>query len=302
MKPSMCWIIYNGNLNSAKFTDFAQWMARAAEDAGITPILIKNNELLPLLHERKLLLAGKETELPAFVIFGDKDLFLARQLELLGIPVYNSAETIERCDHKGKMYQALAAQGLPLPKTIIAPKIFHTLSNDDHLALFTAHLSFPLVIKEAYGSFGMQVYLVHNETELREKVAALGATEYIVQEMITSSWGKDIRLNVVGGQVIAAMQRSSETDFRANITAGGRSMPYDPSDEEVALAIACASAVNAAFAGVDLLFGPDGSPIVCEINSNAHIRSIYECTQIDVAPAMIAHIQSDLARRNGMIG
>ena len=63
------------------------------------------------------------------------------------------------------------------------------------------------------------------------------------------------------------MKRISEKDFRANVSNGGRMEVYEPTDEEKKLAIRCASLVGADFAGVDLLFGEDGSPIVCEINS-----------------------------------
>ncbi len=85
------------------------------------------------------------------------------------------------------------------------------------------------------------------------------------------------------------MKRQSETDFRANVTSGGTTEIYDPTLEERHLAIAATKAVGADFAGVDLLIGEHG-PIVCEVNSNPHIRSIYECTGVDVAIPMIDHI------------
>src|SRR5699024_9844967 len=111
---------------------------------------------------------------------------------------------------------------------------------------------------------------------------------------IHSSYGKDIRLNVVGNHVVAAMLRKSDNDFRANVTAGGRMYPYQPSQEEKELAITCSQLVGADFAGVDLLFGENDEPILCEINSNAHFKNIFDCTGIDVTKDMMIYIKKQL--------
>ena len=52
--------------------------------------------------------------------------------------------------------------------------------------------------------------------------------------------------------------------------------------------------VRADFAGVDMLFDEDGSPILCEINSNAHMKNIYECTGVDVVEHIIRYIKGKL--------
>src|SRR5699024_3810694 len=157
------------------------------------------------------------------VIFADKDIYLAKQLELLGIPVFNSADTIEVSDDKIKTYQYLAEQEIPIPKTIVAPKTL-----DLPLALadgFIQHtikmLGFPLVMKETFGSFGEQVYLVHNEAELHVQMKGIAGKPFMFQQFIDSSYGVDLRLQVVGDKVVTAMKRVSENDFRPNVTSGG---------------------------------------------------------------------------------
>ena len=90
--------------------------------------------------------------------------------------------------------------------------------------------------------------------------------------------------------MVAAMMRVSETDFRANVTNGGIMRPFEPSPAFSAMAIAASEQVGADFSGVDLLFGEDGNPVLCEINSNAHIKNIYDCTGIDVTEAIFDHI------------
>lgn len=38
----------------------------------------------------------------------------------------------------------------------------------------------------------------------------------------------------------------------------------------------------------------DGSPAVCEVNSNAHIKNLAECTGHDVSQDILEHIVSSL--------
>src|SRR5699024_11985759 len=92
------------------------------------------------------------------------------------------------------------------------------------------YFNFPFVIKEAFGSFGEQVYLVHNKSDVENALDKIGDRPFMCQEFINSSYGKDIRLQVVGDDVITTMKRSSEIDFRANITSGGKMDTYTPSE------------------------------------------------------------------------
>lgn len=287
------WIIYNGTLPGNKFIDFAEWLQRAATKQGSSTNLLKNNDLLTYFNHNQLdLLQMNPKKLPNYVIMTDKDLYLTRQLELLGIPVYNSAKTIEISDDKIFTHQILAASGIPTPKTIVAPKIYFQTAAlaDDFFTKIIAVLGLPLIIKESFGSFGEQVYLVKTLEELRYQVNKIGAKPYFFQEFVQTSSGRDLRIQVVGDQVIAAMKRTAVDDFRANVTNGGTMAAHTPTDKEVEIAIQASKAIGAHFSGVDLLYGPDDEPVVCEINSNAHILNLYDCTGINCADAMLKHI------------
>lgn len=287
------WIIYNGYLPGNKFLDFAEWIQAAASRRNVQTEILKNNELLTYLTENSLeIIRNSTVELPDFVVFTDKDIYLARQLELMGVRVFNSARTIEISDDKIATYQTLAAHNLPIPKTIAAPKMFAgsaTFNPDDYKEAITK-LGYPMIIKEAFGSFGEQVYLVYNEREMHAKLTELQGKPLVLQEFISSSYGRDIRIHVTGEKVVASMTRHAEDDFRANVTAGGTMQPYQPTTYEKKLAIAAAQAIGAEFAGVDLLFGLNEKALICEINSNAHIRNIYNCTGVNVAESMMDHI------------
>lgn len=286
-----CWIVYNGFLPGNKFVDFAQMLQEAAEQRGHHATLYKNSELIALL-QRNIALSGSP-ELPDYVIFTDKDIYLAKQLELLGMPVYNSAETIAISDDKIRTYQLLAKNNLPMPTTLVAPKNYG-LDMPFEQTFFDAVLNqfrFPFIVKEAFGSFGEQVYLIKDEKELLKIVSDISARPFMVQEFVESSYGKDLRLQVVGDEVVASMKRTAENDFRANVTAGGRMEPYEPSKQESDIALQATKAIGADFAGVDLLFGENG-PVICEINSNAHIRNLLDATGINVAPHIVRYIEN----------
>lgn len=295
-----CWIIVNGYLQQKKFSELAIFMKEAAERKKITASIVRHTEIIAVLDNGKPGLKGSFSDsLPDFIIFMDKDIQLARHLEMMGIPVYNGSDSIEICDSKAKTHQALANHGIPMPGTVFPPFTYEGIQRDDFQAFkeIGKYLGYPLVVKEAYGSFGEQVYLVDAETELLELVQKIAHKPFILQEFVESSKGRDIRLNVVGGKVVASMLRTSETDFRANVTNGGKMLAYTPTPEETELAVKCADILGIDFAGIDLLFGENG-PLLCEVNSNSHLLNIYDCTGVNVADYMIDYIlEKEAAKR-----
>lgn len=284
-----CWIIYNGSLVSDKFLDQARLMAEACENAHVTPIIYKNYDI-------KMNLAKPLENRPDFVIFLDKDILLATYLKNRGIPIFNDPDVIETCDNKAKQYIALANANIRIPMTIIAPKVYpkFTIRHSGYFEDVLETLGLPMVIKEGHGSFGMKVYLIHTEEAFYDKVDELRGIDFVFQQYIASSFGRDIRVNTIGNTVVAAMYRHSEDDFRANITNGGKASAIELTAAQRDLALAAAHAVGADFAGVDLLFDEQDEPIVCEVNAASHIRNIYNVTGINVGDAFVQYILKKL--------
>ncbi|WP_342535854.1 RimK family alpha-L-glutamate ligase [Sporosarcina sp. FSL K6-3508] len=284
-----CWVIYNGSLTSDKFADQAHLIQEAAERAGVQATILKNYEL-PMNLQKPI------QNPPDFVVFLDKDTLLASYLKQAGIPIFNDPDVIETCDNKAKQYLELANTGIPMPKTIIAPKVYanFTIRDSGYYERVLDELGLPMIIKEGHGSFGMKVYLIESEESFYEKVDELRGVDYVFQEFIETSRGRDLRVNIVGDTIVAAMYRYSETDFRANITNGGIAEVVDLTAEQESLALRAAKAVGAEFAGVDLLYGANDEPLVCEVNAAAHIRNIYTVTGINVADAMIEYILGEI--------
>lgn len=231
-----------------------------------------------------------------FVIFWDKDIAAARRIVRHGIPVFNSPDAIRICDSKSETAEALLSAGLPTPRTLVAPMTYEAVgyTKDDFVVRAVELLGLPIVIKECYGSFGEQVYLAATREEAYRTVRQIGAKPFLFQEFVASSFGTDIRVNVVGDRAVSAMRRTGKAgDFRSNIAHGGVGEPYPLSREEAALAVAAARAVGADFAGVDLLFGENGS-LVCEVNSNPHFTGTYKATGSNLAVPILEHILKNI--------
>ncbi len=278
-------LIVNKFLKSNKFDDIYSRLKESFERLGVGLSVYTNADLLHTV--------GGDinfSDKPDFILFWDKDISLAKAIEAHGIKVFNSSSAIEVCDDKSKMHLALSS--LPMPKTVIAPMTFPNIGFTDTGFLNNVEtlLGFPIVVKECFGSFGAQVYLAKDMDELRKVVKAHESVPLLFQEFITESSGRDIRINVVGDKVVTAMLRESKFgDFRSNITLGGTALPYSPTDEECELALLATKRLGLDFAGVDILFGPDG-PLLCEVNSNAHFKSTYDCTGVNLADFIAEHI------------
>lgn len=285
------WLIVNSFMDSDKFKEIYALLLESAQRKNISLKLLKSCEITDIVGSN---FAGHT--LPDFAIFWDKDVTLAQLLENAGLKIFNSANAIYACDNKAQTYINLAQAGIRIPETIIAPKTFEGIGYNDFSFLKNAvsRLGLPIIIKESYGSFGQQVFLANTLDEAKEIIKKIGHKEFVFQKFIQTSCGKDVRINVVGTQVVASMLRYNDNDFRSNITNGGNMNPFKPSEAQKQLALDAAKALNLDFAGVDILFGPDEEPIVCEVNSNPHFKSTLECTGVNLAEHIINYIAEEL--------
>lgn len=285
------WLVVNCFLDSHKYIEIYDLLKNGAKDHGIDIEIIPSDRILCQNFAKAC-----EYKIPDFVLFWDKDIVLARKFEMCGIPVFNSAHAIEVCDSKKLTFIYLDNKGIPTPKTICAPMTFEGVGYKtlNFLDYVISTLGFPFILKEEYGSFGQQVYMIKSKDEAISAINKANGRGLIFQEFISTSCGKDIRVNVVGGKVVASMMRYNENDFRSNITNGGKMMTINISKEQEDIAIKACNAIGLDFAGVDILFGKDDTPIVCEINSNPHFKSTLDCTGIDMSKYIIAHVISKL--------
>lgn len=262
-------LVVNHFLKTEKFETLHSHLQKSAKGKGINLKIVSNQEML--FNEEK----------PDFVLFWDKDTFLAKALENKGLKVFNSAKVIAICDDKAKTY--LALDGIvKQPKTIIAPLSFFDADFSTFVTMAVEKLGLPVVMKENKGSFGEQVYLCNSVDDV---LSHINGKPFLLQEYIECN-NSDIRLEVVGNKVVAGMKRSNKNDFRSNITNGGTAENYVPTEAEKALAIKACKTLGLDFGGVDIMNGDT----VCEVNSNAHIINLMNTTGVDIAPLIFEEI------------
>lgn len=291
------WLVVNHFLNTGKFSEIYEWIMEAAKANGMFVEKKTNAGLMCVLDDGS---DRRPEPRPDFVIFWDKDVRLAEFLELKGLRLFNSARAIAACDDKSLTHMSLYGKGIRMPKTVIAPKTFENIGYTDYAFLDEAarELGFPVIVKECFGSFGQWVYMACNYDELLDTVMKAGSRPLIFQEFMETSRGRDIRIQVVGGRPVAAMYRYSVNgDFRANVTNGARMKAYTPNDAQVEMAVRACELLGLDFAGVDILFGENDEPVLCEVNSNAHFKNIYDCTGVNVADHIMRHIKRCIEAR-----
>ncbi len=289
------WIVVNEYLRTPKFSELEKSIEKACDYYGIEHQIVTNADCLVCCESNRITTGiipyGNDP-----VLFWDKDIKLGKALEKTGHRLYNSSESISVCDDKTLTALKLASNNIRMPKTLIAPMTYSNIgyNNADFTDYVTENLGFPMIVKEAFGSFGAQVYMCGDYDELMDIVNKSASKTLLFQEYISTSHGRDIRLQVVGDKVTTAMYRYSENgDFRANITNGGSMKPYKANEAEKKYAVAAAELIGLDFCGVDMLFGDNDEPVVCEVNSNAHFINIDNCTGSDTAKDIIAYIISN---------
>lgn len=291
-------LIYNQSLYSEKYQKQLDLYGEAAKKQGISLDMYWNASFMPSIVHGK---SGFDVEISQyqFGLFLDKDTGLARQLERKGLTLYNSSESIGLCDSKIATFLHLADKGYPLPDTIFSTLQFPLSDSASgqsgvNLDLVADRLGFPLVVKEACGSYGEQVYLAENLEQLQGLSVEIGVKPHLFQRFVKSSRGVDVRIYVVGEKVCGGMKRVNHQDFRANLSSGGAILPYEPTKEVEELAISVTKDLGLTFSGVDILFDESGKPLLCEVNSSAHIKNYFDFFGHNLAEEIFGEIKKEV--------
>ncbi len=243
----------------------------------------------PALHYNGEELVGYDAVIPrigASVTF--YGLAVLRQFEMMGVYPVNESVAIGRSRDKLRSLQLLAREGIGLPVTAFA----HDPRQTEEVLKIAGGA--PVVIKLLEGTQGIGVVLGETHKSAKSVIEAFrGANvNILVQEFIKEAGSSDIRALVIGGKVVAAMQRTgAEGDFRSNLHRGGSAKPIRITPEERATALRAAKTLGLNVCGVDLLRSNHG-PVVMEVNSSPGLEGVEKATGIDVAGKIIEFMET----------
>ncbi len=300
------WILYGDDVESN--ADLAHEVRRFKEEAARLNIDLKvyrpaDFDLLVSEDTRdSILIHGKPVPLPDVVYpyfnHGDHSYFnmaIVRQFERSGVLVYNNAETIEKVRDKLHTHQVLAETGLPSPDTMLAKFPI----DDEMMATIESKLGFPVVVKTLDGALGIGVFLIENAKAFKDQMDLIGQTnpkiQLIFQKFVAASKGRDLRLFVVDGQVIASMERrAKEGDFKANYSGGGSVHKFDADRESIDIALKTSSSLNIQIGGIDLLFLQGGGYTVCEANTFPGFKGLEKASGVNVPQKIFQSMEKRL--------
>ena len=224
--------------------------------------------------------------LPDFVVSRQRNPHLSKRLEELGVPVFNPSRVCEICNDKYKTH--LFLKDIPCMRTVYAAN-GESISPD--------MFSFPLVVKPASGHGGDRVAMVSNQAELRTALTAIHPQPAIVQEMASDA-GRDLRVYVLFGKIVAAVMRTAQQGIVSNYKKGGAVALHTVSAKEKELAekvirrFADADA-PLALAGIDLIYH-QGMPVVNEVEDVVGSRMLYKVSDMDIISLYIRGIAQRL--------
>jgi ribosomal protein S6--L-glutamate ligase len=217
-------------------------------------------------------------------------LAVVRQFEMMGVYCVNESQAIARSRDKLRCLQILSRHDIGLPPTVYTRQAEHVPDCIERLD------GPPVVVKLVQGAQGIGVVLAESTRAASSVIEAFHGLEQniLIQKFIRESRGADIRALVVGRRVVAAMRRQGVSgEFRSNLHRGGtaRKMRLPPDYRKTALA--AARVLGLRVAGVDMIESGEG-PMVMEVNSSPGLEGVQKATGVDVASAIIEHIEREL--------
>jgi len=206
-------------------------------------------------------------------------------IENRGVRVVNSPRAIERSVDKFYTTTLLHDAGLLVPETVVCERAEE--------AMAAVRAMGDVVIKPIFGSLGHGMVRVSDpDTALRVvRVLEQIKSVFYVQRAIDHG-GRDLRIFVVGGRVIGAIERRAPAgEWRTNVAIGGSATAVNVSPELQRIAVSAAAAVGADYAGVDVLPARDGSVFVLEVNGIPGWQGLQQATGVDVAASIVEHVE-----------
>ena len=213
----------------------------------------------------------------------DFGVLLLNHLALMGVPTTLSARGLSTARNKFATMQRLRAAGLRIPESfLVASKI----KAGDVIERTPP----PLILKLLSGTQGVGVMKVEKVSDVGPIIDTLVELKQLIliQRYIPNP-GEDVRMLVIGDEVVGAMVRkASPNEWRSNIHLGGRGIPYQNTEAEAEMAVRAAEAVGVEIAGIDMILSKEG-PYFIEVNASPGFKGLMKATDTDVPGKMVEY-------------
>jgi RimK family alpha-L-glutamate ligase len=282
------WLIYRKE-DAIENSTYIEWFIKEATKQDVRLELVYREELRIGIQEKVPILsvAGIVTEKPDLVIIRVMEPFLQRQFETMQIPTFNNHRVTSICNHKAYTYLEMNQLGIPIQPTYFVAKD----AMPDILPL-----PFPFVVKTATGHGGKHVFYIHDRLTLQRALQQIDTNDLIIQSTEKIQLGKDVRVFVIGREVIAAVLRENNLDFRANFKLGGTARLFPLTEEMRAMVQTIIDYFDFGLVGIDFLLNEAGEFVFNEIEDVVGSRILSETTTINLLEKYVTWIKQEVKK------
>ncbi|MEM1557346.1 MAG: lysine biosynthesis protein LysX [Thermoproteota archaeon] len=262
---------------------------KAAENLSVSFKRMNIDDLFFTLNEKGVEIKGIDIALLRCVSYF-KSLHFSNYLEGVGIRPVSSFKTLQTAGNKLFTSMALIKNGVKTPTTVLSFSYQSALNSLNKVG-------YPAVLKPVVGSWGRLISLIGDRysaeaiLEDRQYMSPLYQIYYI-QDYVEKP-GRDIRVTVIGGEIVSAIYRISPPDqWKTNIALGGKSEKAEVDSELAEIVLKATEAVGGEFVGVDVLESPKEGYLVNEVNPTPEFRGSMEATGVNIPEKVIKYLVS----------
>ncbi|MBP1968806.1 gamma-F420-2:alpha-L-glutamate ligase [Virgibacillus natechei] len=279
------WLIY-AEANVEENRSYINWMIAEAQMQNVSLELVIREQLIIGIEnqERTIKVDNKEVHKPDFAIIRLIEPLLNLHLETCGITVFNSSSISSICNNKALTHHHIIDQDIPMVDTIFAQK--DTVSQ-------TPPMPYPFIIKETSGRGGKQVYYIQDKQDWLNRISSIATNDIIIQAC-NVQLGKDLRVFVIGKEIIGAVLRESTDDFRSNFKLGGSARMYQLHAHERSIISKIIRSFHFDMVGIDFLIGLNGELLFNEIEDVVGSRTLSTVSDLNILEKYITHITDKL--------
>ncbi len=209
-----------------------------------------------------------------------------KRLEECGIPTYNNSKVSFITNHKGRCVSYISENtDVPVIPTEVITR------GDDVRARLEGKEGY--VIKSASGHGGTSVRRVAVSEHFYDDIEKCIAGDDLILQPFVDGPGEDVRVYVIGKEIIAAAKRRApEGEFRANASLGGLVERYTLSEKETEYVRRITDVFDFGMVGIDFIVDERGEFVFSEIEDVVGARMLYKTyPEIDILDKYIKYLK-----------
>ena len=208
-----------------------------------------------------------------------------KMLEDKCIPTFNNSKVSYIANHKGRCISYISEKtDVPVVPTEVITR------GDDFRTKLAGKEGY--VIKSASGHGGTSVRRVTESEHFYDDTEKLLASDDLILQPFIEGPGEDVRVYVIGKDIIAAVKRRApKGEFRANASLGGLVERYTLSEKETGYVRQITEVFDFGMVGIDFIVDADGGFVFSEIEDVVGARMLYRTyPEIDILDKYISFL------------